>query len=293
MDIVHHACIGGIGMATLAAAGHEVAGAALLAGTVVPDLDVFFMLFGKRAYLKNHQGPSHSLVLAPVIALIIALPLFTIVENQLLVIAMSLLGVLLHIGLDWTNTFGIGLFWPVKKIRFSRNGVFFVDLCLWGLTLTFGGILWHYPSTLIGVSYFTLFSLYMAFKLLLHRRVCVDLGCLYAIPSSINPFSFYITELATEGVTTYLYHTLKKSKHEIRFYPQPAEKHLELAQTSPVFRDMKAIVKHLYITNVVEDETGTTITASDIAVRNYGGKFGKTLLRFDNEGKLLTEKANI
>jgi len=106
MDIIHHTAIGGIAMAT--ATENEIAGIYFLLGSVAPDLDVFFMVFGKRAYLKNHQGPTHSLLSAPVIACILTLPLFSIVHNPILLFAMALLGVLLHIFLDWTNTFGIG-----------------------------------------------------------------------------------------------------------------------------------------------------------------------------------------
>jgi len=40
-------------------------------------------------------------------------------------------------------------------------------------------------------------------------------------------------------------------------------------------------------------DNGITITAADLAIRNFGGKFAKTTLKFDNQGNLTSEMANI
>ncbi|MEN8220926.1 MAG: metal-dependent hydrolase [Pseudomonadota bacterium] len=293
MDIIHHTAIGGIAMATLVATGNEIAGMVFLVGSVIPDLDVFFMIFGKRAYLKNHQGPTHSLLMAPVIACLFTLPLFSIVQNPLLVFLMALCGMLLHIFLDWSNTFGIGLIWPWRNTRFCMDAVFFIDLFLWCLTLSFAGLIYIYSVPLISVVYLVLFFSYVAFKIFLHGRVCLELNCDYSIPSSINPFTFYILEQTSNGVNTYLYNAFSKRKWNVQLYSTPPRKYTELASGSQVYRDMQSITKYLFITDVVKDETGIIITANDLAIRNYGGKFGQTVLRFDSTGQLLDEKANI
>ena len=74
MDIAHHALIGGAGFVALAAQDHELAGMAFVAGSVFPDLDVAFMAMGKQFYLRNHQGPTHSFVMAPLYALLVSSP---------------------------------------------------------------------------------------------------------------------------------------------------------------------------------------------------------------------------
>lgn len=56
---------------------------------------------------------------------------------------------------------------------------------------------------------------------------------------------------------------------------------------------MEKIARYLFITSVIEDEAGVTIIAHDLAVRNFGGKFGRTVLRFDNGDKLRREHVNL
>ena len=48
MDVAHHAAIGTAGMLTFQAAGEDAAGVAFVAASVIPDLDVAFMVLGKR-----------------------------------------------------------------------------------------------------------------------------------------------------------------------------------------------------------------------------------------------------
>jgi membrane-bound metal-dependent hydrolase YbcI (DUF457 family) len=79
MDIAHHTLIGGVGYMAITGGSHEplmvAAGSAFVAGSVLPDLDVFLMVFGKRFYLRHHQGLTHSLMLSPLLALLISLPI--------------------------------------------------------------------------------------------------------------------------------------------------------------------------------------------------------------------------
>ncbi len=138
MDIVHHLAIGGIGAAALASHDQELAGLAFLVASVFPDLDVAFMAAGKRAYLKNHQGPTHSLILSPLFATLITFPLVGLLAADGPVFLSSLGGLWIHIALDLSNTFGIALLWPLSKKRYCLDAVFFVDLTLWAMTLAAG-----------------------------------------------------------------------------------------------------------------------------------------------------------
>ena len=78
-----------------------------------------------------------------------------------------------------------------------------------------------------------------------------------------------------------------------RNYPTIPDKYINLAFKSHVFRDMKHILRTLYITDVSSNAEGTTIRAEDIAVRNFGGRFGRTTLKFDKKNSLVDEVANI
>ena len=169
MDIVHHTLIGGVGFIAGIGGGNELAGAAFLAGSVLPDLDVFLMIFGKRFYLRNHQGPTHSLILSPIFASLIAVPLLYLSEFNFTIAAAALFGLWVHIFLDWINTFGISLFWPVTPKRFSLNAVFFIDISYLsstppGLENIF--IYWILPMfNPFGIDlYYCLFRIYINYK---------------------------------------------------------------------------------------------------------------------------------
>ena len=60
-----------------------------------------------------------------------------------------------------------------------------------------------------------------------------------------------------------------------------------------MFNDISHITKRLAITEVSEEADGLTINARDLAVRNFGGKFGQVTLKFNANGDLVHEVANI
>ena len=66
-----------------------------------------------------------------------------------------------------------------------------------------------------------------------------------------------------------------------------------MAKKSGVFNDVSSITKLLHITDVIKTKDATTIIANDLGIRNFGGKFGRTTLKFDGEENLINEVANI
>lgn len=295
MDIVHHTLIGGAGFLGALAGDMPGAGAAFLAASVFPDLDVFFMVFGRHVYLRNHQGITHSVLLAPVYALLIAglFGLLPGVDASWSVFLGALAGLLAHISLDWLNTFRIALFAPFGKQRYSADAVFFIDAVSLALVAVFyllyvefdvGAALWLYP---------TLFIAYLAFKYWLRVRVGRLLKPLFAIPGSLNPFVFYILDAHGDSQVAYLYNALTGRRSEHRCFGPVSPEHQKQAEQSAVFRDMQTISRAFRITEVLEDDSGVTIRASDVAIRNFGGRFGATELRFDQKGALVHEVANV
>ena len=141
--------------------------------------------------------------------------------------------------------------------------------------------------------YLSCFILYLALKFLLHRRVIRDLKCRFAIPMSFFPFSFFVLEEVGAEVKTYEYNARNQVSKDEKRRLLPLPEILNLARTSPVFQDVSRIMKYFFVTDVRKDANGTTIIARDLAVRNFGGKFGETVLKFDREGKLIHEVANL
>ena len=295
VDIVHHSLIGGAAFMVAASSEQELVGAAFLAGSVFPDLDVVFMVLGKRFYLRNHQGISHSLPLAPVYALVLSLPLFMLpnVGWDWWIYLAALAGLGVHVTLDWFNTFRIALFSPFSAARYSLDAVFFIDgvaLTLTGLFyLLFGFFEWRPMAWL----YPLVFASYFLFKLILQRRVTNTIRPMFAIPSSINPFQFFILMDDEHGLSGFLFNALSGNRSAAVRYPGVSTRHLQLAETSALFRDIRRITRAMKILKVSSDEDGTVIEAGDLAVRNFGGRFAHTVLRFDRQGKLVDEVANI
>ena len=295
MDIVHHTLIGGTGMLVAVAQDQPLVGFAFVAGSVFPDLDVIFMTLGKRFYLKHHQGITHSVILAPLYALLLSIVLLMPLGEwwQMEVYLAALAGIYIHILLDWFNTYRIALLSPFIKKRYSLDAVFFIDSVALMLTALFYGLhaldelniaVWLYPPG---------FVIYFLSKLGYQRKIRSQLNALFAIPSSLNPFEFYVLAEDGQGLYGYLYNGLTGNRKKQIRYSAEDDAIRTLAEKSCVYQDMKRITRAFHITDVEKTERGISIQVNDIAVRNFGGKFARTMLEFDNNGKLIREVANI
>ncbi len=240
MDIVHHTLIGGAGLSIASELGQPLIGVAFIIGSIFPDLDVIFMFFGKRFYLRNHQGVTHSLILAPLFSALLCLPLLWLLELEWdwLIYFSTLSGLVIHITLDWFNTFRIALLYPFVKKRYSLDAVFFIDSVLYVFTAAFYLFYVYMDINVMGYIYPVLFSIYCIGKLYLHRKVIKKIKPLYAIPSSINPFEFYILEQNKNKLTGYLYNVITKNKEDEKIYNDVELKYQQIAQTSTVYSEM-------------------------------------------------------
>ncbi|MDH3714330.1 MAG: metal-dependent hydrolase [Gammaproteobacteria bacterium] len=293
MDIVHHTLIGGAGYLIAAEHGQELAGAAFLLGSVFPDLDVVLMAFGKRFYLRNHQAISHSLPLSPLYALLLASPLLALVGMDWAILAGALLGLWLHVALDLTNTFRIALWSPFYDKRLSLDAVFFIDaiaLCFTGLFYFAYLVLGWHPALYI---YPAVFVIYIAAKFALQKHVKRKLECEFAIPSAFNPVDFFVLQRRPDSTLTFVYNALLGTRRDERDYAAPDQQAAELLRASTLYADMRRILRSLEVTQFQHLDDRIRIEAHDLAVRNFGGRFGRTRLEFDRSGKLLRESANI
>lgn len=94
----------------------------------IPDIDSLSGLLGPEAYLLHHRGITHSLILLPGYALLLAWAARRLGAVPLplgwLAAALALLS---HLYLDVVTTFGTQLFAPFSSARVSFEGVFVVD----------------------------------------------------------------------------------------------------------------------------------------------------------------------
>lgn len=115
---------------------------AVVVGTVAaafPDIDALAQLAGDMAYLRHHRGVTHSLLLAPLWAWLLALALqraFAATRGQaggwkpLWVVALA--AIVLHIAGDWITQFGTMMLAPLSDARFGLGAMFIIDLAFSG-----------------------------------------------------------------------------------------------------------------------------------------------------------------
>ncbi len=93
----------------------------------LPDMDVVSALGGALNYLKWHRSYTHALISAPILALIPPLALLIVfrVRPSWWAYLFSLVGVLSHLVLDWTNIYGIRMLLPfsARWLRLDQTDV--------------------------------------------------------------------------------------------------------------------------------------------------------------------------
>ncbi|MCW5621342.1 MAG: metal-dependent hydrolase [Burkholderiales bacterium] len=153
MDTITHALSGALlarGMATGARApGRPTTAQLVIAGTVAatfPDSDIVTSLFSSVAYLTAHRGVTHSLVLLPVWAGLLALIMGVLTRKPLQgYLLVSAAGVLIHILGDLITSFGTMVLAPFSDRRFALGTTFIIDLILTGIILLalLASLLWR------------------------------------------------------------------------------------------------------------------------------------------------------
>jgi inner membrane protein len=95
----------------------------------IPDVDSLAGLLGPESYLLHHRGATHSIVLLPAYALLLAWAARKL--GARLGLAQGFLAAALalstHLFLDVVTTFGTQIFAPFSHMRVSFEGVFIVD----------------------------------------------------------------------------------------------------------------------------------------------------------------------
>lgn len=133
--------------------------AGVLAGSVAgafPDVDIVARWWGDVAYLLNHRGVTHSLLLAPVWAALVAWVMAVLVRRWgrwgplrrplsglrasttitwRSLYGVCLAGILIHIAGDWITQFGTMLWAPLSNARLGLGTVFIIDLWFTGALL--------------------------------------------------------------------------------------------------------------------------------------------------------------
>ncbi|MBI1424565.1 MAG: metal-dependent hydrolase [Gammaproteobacteria bacterium] len=103
--------------------------AGFLAGAF-PDSDIIMLLFGHTAYLNHHRGITHSLVMAPLWAVLLA-GIFSLLFRRRYswraFYEVSLLAILVHIFGDVITNYGTMIFAPFSDYKLALSTTFIID----------------------------------------------------------------------------------------------------------------------------------------------------------------------
>ena len=112
--------------------------AAAVIANNLPDIDhAWLELFEdpRLAYLLHHRGHTHTLALALPQALGTA-AVARLIDRQAAwrpLVAVSLVGVGLHLFFDYLNNYGLPPFWPIHPQRYQGDTLFILDPYLWAI----------------------------------------------------------------------------------------------------------------------------------------------------------------
>lgn len=173
MDLITHGVVG-LALGSLSG-GPDIINNPLaigsLIGSVIPDGDIIYQLKGDYTYLKNHRGPSHSIVVGTIISLLISGILRGIFTDFSFwsIFAWTFGGYMLHIGLDIFNSYGANIFWPFNKRKIESGLLLIFDPAL----LICSGVIFlsRGENWLRIVASIAFFIFYLIFRWLLKRRV--------------------------------------------------------------------------------------------------------------------------
>lgn len=125
------------------------ANAVLMIASNVPDVDVLAFATGTPA-VEFRRGWTHG-VLAQALLPIVVTAVFIAIDRRRpsmsagpparagALLALSYLGVLVHVAMDWLNTYGVRLLMPFSGHWFYGDAVFIIDPWLW---IAFGSGVW-------------------------------------------------------------------------------------------------------------------------------------------------------
>lgn len=137
MDSTSHVCMGVAtgflisGVATKL--GVEVTTSSIVAISVVanvlPDIDVVYKIKNNAAYINNHRGRSHSLVISLLWILGLTLIGSLAIKGNppLLYLITATIGVMLHLFTDLLNGYGVQLLWPFQKKWIALGITYTID----------------------------------------------------------------------------------------------------------------------------------------------------------------------
>lgn len=178
---------------------------ALAAAAEAPDVDYLLLSLGRTVYLAHHRGLTHSILMAPVLAGLVAAACFPFSRERRFapLFGVALLGVFMHIFEDLVTPFGTMLLAPLSWHRFSLDWFFIIDPYFSGMLVAALVLAWAWRRRALPVARAGVATLaaYLALTGVLHaaalarvNRLAADQGwaatATAAFPLPGSPFAW-------------------------------------------------------------------------------------------------------
>jgi inner membrane protein len=159
MDLISHGLAGAlVAQAGFAQRIGRPAVIALVAGAVLPDIDVVMAWVDELSVIRYHRGLTHSFMGALLLAVPLAalLSRFGKCKRFWPLMGLGALGVLTHIALDLPTSFGTMIFTPFSQERYALNWIFIIDpmyssIILLALAVAYRKPQWARTAAVVGM----------------------------------------------------------------------------------------------------------------------------------------------
>lgn len=276
----------------------------------IPDIDVVSLVSGPGAYLAYHRGLTHAIVSIPVMALLPVGIVAAIFRQKLPWIRawlLSMIAVVSHLLLDYTNPYGIRLLLPWSDGWPALDITNVVDLWIWAILLI--GVVWPLLSGLvsseigarrspgqgIAITALLLFAAYDTARYFFHERAVQLLQSriydgsapkrVLAFPDPANPMQWWgwvETERSWQSMPVTLTQEFDPQPEKVYYKADPSPV-IDVAMTLPDFKRFAHFAKapHWSITPAGEPRDAVRVELKDLTfgfnVRALVGGDGRVL----------------
>lgn len=296
MDIITHAMMGYVLAAPILPTA-PLTGGCLILGSVLPDLDAISRCFGRRAFLRWHQTYTHG-VPAILFAGVMAWLLIPRDLGEPWAPVALIAGLLLHVALDLTNTYGTAIFSPLSMRRYCTEWVFFID----SVAVVAGGtailLQWLLPSrwaAVVAIAYAVLLATYWIARFALRRRASryAPPNTLSLIPSSLVPWRYFGCAESDCGIRAFRISALAGSVDRQEDVHVHDKEYAYALNAVPEFKIMRQLSPAYRITEATPVANGIRLTCRDLRTRNFGGRFGELIAVVTADGRIIERRFNV
>lgn len=251
----------------------------LVVSANLPDLDVVLGMFGDPIFaMQHHRGLTHSLLFAPVFALLPASLFYFWRKLKPFKTAwfLALLGTLVHIFFDWITAYGTQIFSPFSQTRHALDWMFIIDPFFTGilvLTLLLAKF-WAGPRRKLILGGAALVVLYLGTEMINHnlakQRMAAALQQqgiaatkISALPQPLNIFRWMGIARTPNGVVQAYFSNLQREEPSLTIYENAQDEIAGRARQTPASRWYLQFARFPWI-HTEEREGGNVVEIRDL-----------------------------